>query len=324
MYITFLGTSAGKPSKERNLSAIALQYEQENQWYLIDCGEATQHMIMRSNLRLGKLAKIFITHLHGDHCYGLAGLLASRSIDEINTPIEIYGPKGIKELIEVLKKITKHSITDNVSIIEIDDEGADFSFERFELKAVALEHSVTSFAYCFYEYPSSSKIDERKLKQIGIQPGKIYAQLKEGKTVTLEDGRIIDGKEYLLKPDRGTKVIIAGDNCNPGILGNELQDLDLLIHESTYTQDVYDGLKKKVLHTTSKKLAKVSKKYNVKNLIATHISPRYLKEPKNSQKNISLMEDEIARYYGDYFYIANDLDIFKLDRSDYKLKKLNS
>ena len=319
MFITFLGTSAGKPTLLRNLSAVALQYEQKNDWYLIDCGEATQHRIMQSNLRLGKLTKIFITHLHGDHLFGLPGLLASRSMEEIRIPLEIYGPKGIKRFIETVRDTTKHKIMDNCTINEFDEEGAIYSFDTFDVKVIPLDHSISSFAFAFFEYPSSPNIDVDKLKKEGIAPGRIYGEIKKGKNITLEDGRVIDSKEYLLEPIRGRRVIIAGDNCDPLCIGEDLRDLDLLVHESTYTQKVFDNLEKKVKHTRAKDLALAAKEYGVRYLIATHISPRYMHEPKKTDKNISLMKNEILEHYGKSFYIANDLDVFKIDKKSFEL-----
>ena len=96
MKLTFLGTSAGKPTKERNVSALALEFDQDNKWYLFDCGEATQRQIIQSRLSIGKLDTIFITHLHGDHYFGLPGLLATKKLDGALKPLSVYGPKGIR------------------------------------------------------------------------------------------------------------------------------------------------------------------------------------------------------------------------------------
>ena len=316
MTITFLGTSAGKPSKDRNLSAIALRYEQKKEWYLIDCGEATQFQIMKSNYKLGKLTKIFITHLHGDHCYGLPGLLSSRILEEINMPLEIYGPVGIKEYLESVKKLTKNKLLDHTKIIEVKNSGGNFAFDTFELDVVPLDHGVTSFAYCFFEHSTIGSIDVQKLESLGIMPGKIYGDLKKGKTIFLEDGTKIEPKEFLLEPIRGRRLIIAGDNCKPEILVNRANNIDLLIHEATFTQEVFENLKVKVKHTTAKELAIAAQKGGVKNLIATHISPRFVK------KDIKLLDSELKKYFKANYFIANDFDTFSIDRKSFELKKL--
>ncbi|MCK5110326.1 MAG: MBL fold metallo-hydrolase [Arcobacteraceae bacterium] len=332
MTITFFGTSAGKPTKQRNLSAIALRYEQKNEWYLIDCGEATQHQIMKSDYRLGKLTKIFITHLHGDHCYGLPGLLSSRIMENISTPLEIYGPKGIKEYLENIKKLTKIKLLDYTEIIEIcdksdstschEDNGTKFNFDTFDVEVISLDHGITTFAYCFFEHISNGSIDVKGLESIGIMSGKIYGDLKKGKTVLLNDGTKIEPKEFLLEPIRGRRVIIAGDNCKPDILGDRLNNLDLLVHEATFTQEVFENLEEKVKHTTAKQLAIAAQNGGVKNLIATHISPRYIKNPAKLQNDINLLDKEIEKYFKGNYFIANDFDAFLLDRKSFELKKL--
>ena len=273
---------------------------------------------MKSNYKLGQLSKIFITHLHGDHCYGLPGLLSSRVLEEINSPLEIYGPVGIKEYLESIKKLTKSKLLDNIEIIEICDENnmTKFNFDIFDVEVVALDHGIPSFAYCFFEHQSSASLDIKKLESIGVISGKTYGDLKKGKTIILEDGTKIEAKEFLLEPIRGRRVIIAGDNCKPDILAHRLNNLDLLIHETTFTQEVFESLKVKVKHTTAKQLAIVAQNSGVKNLICTHISPRYTK------KDINLLDNEIKKYYNANYFIANDFDTFSLNRKSFELKKL--
>ena len=265
MKLTFLGTSAGKPTKERNVTALALKFEQESKWYLFDCGEATQHQILRSTLSIAKLDTIFITHLHGDHYYGLPGLLSSKKLDKAFDPLQIYGPKGIKEFLECFMDISKEHLGYELNIIEIEPQQR-FVFEKFTLQILPLVHSVESFAY----------------------------HIKEA-----------DKNAF------GKRVIICGDNSEPDVLGEYLQDLDLLIHESTYTQKVYDTLPTKFLHTTAKKLAIAAQNRGVKNLIATHISPRYSKE---GIYNIEMICDEIKHYYRGKCFVANDFDIYSLEK----------
>ena len=133
MKLTFLGTSAGKPTTERNVSALGLAFEQDNKWYLFDCGEATQHQIMRSSLRIGKLGTIFITHLHGDHYYGLLGLLSSKKLDKVVTPLTIYGPKGIRKFIGcAFSDLSFGNLGYHLDIVEY-EVGETFVFDRFSL-----------------------------------------------------------------------------------------------------------------------------------------------------------------------------------------------
>ncbi|MCW8820635.1 MAG: MBL fold metallo-hydrolase, partial [Sulfurovum sp.] len=173
MQLTFLGTSAGKPTLERNVSALALEFDQDNKWYLFDCGEATQHQIIRSRLSIGKLDTIFITHLHGDHYYGLPGLLSTKKLDTAFRPLTIYGPKGIKKFLKCVMDVSSENLGYVLQIIEFEAEET-FVFDKFSLKILALEHSIESFAFYVKENDINNKINEEKLREIGLEPSPLY------------------------------------------------------------------------------------------------------------------------------------------------------
>jgi len=310
MKLTFLGTSAGKPTKERNVSALGLEFDQDNKWYLFDCGEATQHQIMRSRLSAGKLATIFITHLHGDHYYGLPGLLSSKMLDKALKPLDIYGPKGIRKFIECALDTSFEHLGYVLKIIEYEAE-ENFVFDKFTLKVLPLIHSIDSFAFYIRENDISNKVDEKKLRTLGLEPSPLYGELKRGRSIVFR-GKQLEPKEYMLEPVLGRRLIIAGDNSEPDVLGGYLEGLDLLVHECTYTQEVYDNLPVKVSHTTAKELAQAAEEKNVKNLIATHIAPRY---NKHSRFSVEMVYAEIKQYYTGRLFIANDFDGYLLDRN---------
>jgi len=309
LQLTFLGTSAGKPTKERNVSALALEFDQDNKWYLFDCGEATQHQIIRSRLYIGKLDTIFITHLHGDHYYGLPGLLASKKLDAALKPLNIYGPKGIKKFLECVLDISPEHLGYSLKIIEFEAEET-FVFDKFSLKVLALEHSIESFAFYIKENDIRDKLNEKKLREIGLEPSPLYGELQRGKSITFQ-GKKLEPKEFMLDPIPGRSLIIAGDNSRPDVLGRYLEDLDLLVHECTYTQEAYDNLLVKVLHTTAKDLGTAVQEKNIKNLIATHINPRY---NKKSTMGVEMIYNEIKHSYKGRLFIANDFDVYRLGR----------
>lgn len=314
--LTFLGTSAGKPTKERNVSALGLEFPQDDKWYLFDCGEATQHQIMRSRLSSGKLSTIFITHLHGDHYFGLPGLLSSKKLDASFRPLSIYGPKGIKRFIECVMNVSFKNLGYTLDIIEFDADEI-IVFDKFTLKVLALEHSVESFAFYIKENDMTNKINEEKLRAIGLEPSALYGELQRGKSVIFES-KELKPEDFTLEPVQGRSLIIAGDNVRPDILGSYLEEIDLLVHECTYTQEDYDHLQVKVLHTTAQQLGAVVQKRRVKNLIATHINPRY---NKNSDNDIDVLYNEIKDRYRGKLFIAEDFDIYYLGR-DGNVKKV--
>ncbi|GAX87019.1 ribonuclease Z [Lebetimonas natsushimae] len=309
MKFIFFGTSAGRPTKQRNVSALAMEFENDNKWYLFDCGEATQHQILKSRLSSAKLDTIFITHLHGDHVYGLFGLITSRMLDKITKPLTIYGPKGLKDLISSVVDIRFEHLGYKLIINEI-YAGSEIIFDKFRVTVLPLMHSVECFAYYIKENDKSNKINQEKLIKDGLNPCALYGDIKKGKDVEF-NGKKYKAKDYLLEPILGQKVIISGDNAEPEILCPYLENLDLLIHESTYIQDIFDNMETKYMHTTAKNLAVISQKYNIKNLIATHVSPRFTtNEP---------ILNEIKQYYNGNAFVANDFDEFELKGGSVKL-----
>ena len=309
MQLTFLGTSAGKPTKERNVSALALEFDQDTKWYLFDCGEATQHQMIRSRLSIGKLDTIFITHLHGDHYYGLPGLLSSKKLDKALRPLNIYGPKGIRKFLECVLDVSEAHLGYSLEITEFEAEET-FVFDKFLLKVLPLVHSIESFAFYIKENDISNRLNEKKLRAIGLEPSPLYGELKRGRSITFQ-GEKLEPKTFMLDPIVGRSLIIAGDNSKPDILVKYLEDLDLLVHECTYTQETYDNLPVKVLHTTAKDLGIAVQEKHVKNLIANHINPRY---NKHSTMGVEMVYNEIKRSYKGRLFIANDFDVYRLNR----------
>ncbi len=304
-----MGTSAGKPTKERNVSALALEFEQDNKWYLFDCGEATQRQIMQSRLSIGRLDTIFITHLHGDHYYGLPGLLATKKLDGILKPMTIYGPEGIRTFLECALDVSEEHLGYVLKIIEYKSEES-FLFDKFSLKVLPLVHSKESFAFYIKENDITDRLNEEKLRALGLEPSPLYGELKRGKSITFQ-GKELDPKVFMLEPVIGRSLIIAGDNSTPEVLGSYLEDLDLLVHECTYTQEVYDNLVKKVLHTTAKELGITAQKKRVKNLIANHIDPRY---NQNGTLGVEMIYNEIKSRYEGRLFVADDFDVYYLGR----------
>jgi len=308
--LTFLGTSAGKPTRERNVSALALEFEQDNKWYIFDCGEATQHQIIGSKLSIGKLDTIFITHMHGDHYYGLPGLLSSKALDTALRPITIYGPKGIKKFLECVMDVSFENLGYELKIIEFEAQET-FCFDKFSLKILALEHSVESFAFYIKENDVTNKINEEKLRAKGVEPSILYGELQKGNSVMFQ-GEELNPEDFTLEPIEGRSLIIAGDNVRPDILGEYLEEIDLLVHECTYIQEDYDHLQVKVLHTTAKELGIVVQKRCVKNLIATHINPRY---NNKSTSGVEVVYNEIKECYKGRLFIADDFDVYRLGKN---------
>ena len=274
MEIIFLGTGAGKPSNRRNVSSLILNLAAEaGEYWLFDCGEATQHQMMRAPISPHRVSKVFITHLHGDHVFGLPGLLTSRSMVEKAPPLEVYGPTGIKELLETIMRLTQSYMTYDLTIHEI-QTGVIFESQQFKVKTQKLRHRVPSFGFRIEEADKPGKLDMKKLRAEGISTGSVLKKLKKGEQVQLEDGRVIHGKDYVGVSAAGKIVAILGDT-QPCTNACELAyQADVLVHEATFG-NAFEKYARMRGHSTAREAAQVAKDSNVKQLILTHISQRY-------------------------------------------------
>lgn len=274
MEVFFLGTGAGIPSKGRNVTAIALKLlEERGAIWLFDCGEATQHQILHTSIKPGRIEKIFITHLHGDHIYGLPGLLASRSFQGGESELTVYGPIGIKEYIETSLRVSGTYLKYPLKVKEITEERL-FEDEQFTVEARELEHGIQSFGFRILEKDRPGTLLVDKLKELGIKPGPQYKQIKEGSPVTLEDGTVMEAHHFLGPRQPGRIVAILGDTrkCQGAL---ELaKDADLLVHEATFAASD-GGLAYDYFHSTTRHAAETAKQAGAKKLCLTHISSRY-------------------------------------------------
>ena len=278
-----------QPTRERNLSAILLSYKNEN--ILFDCGEGTQRQLRLAGLKPTKITRIVISHLHGDHIFGLPGLMQNLEVNNYSGVIEIYGPKGIKEFFNflfrlgVFKKL-KYKIT------EI-KEGLIIKNKDFMIRAYRLDHYGLCYGYEFVEM-DRRKINLDYLKKFGLKQHPILGKLQEGKSIIWKGKRIdVKNATYLIK---GKKVAFILDTAYCSNCLKLAKDADLLISESTFMDDLRDRAKE-YKHLTSKQAALIAKKSKSKRLILTHFSQRYkntselLKEAKSVFKNTECAED---------------------------------
>ncbi|SDW76614.1 RNAse Z [Marininema mesophilum] len=270
----FLGTGAGVPSLDRNTSSTALRFTETggNIW-LFDCGEGTQHQILESPVRLSRVDRIFITHLHGDHIFGLPGVLGSRSFHGVTTPLTLYGPKGLTEFVEINLRTSGTHLRYPLMIEEVED-GKVFDCAGFLVTVGKLEHGLPSYGYRIEEPDSPGELLVEKLRREGVPSGPHFGKLKRGEEVVLADGRRLRGKDYLGPIKRGRRVAFLGDT-RPVERGVELaQDVDCLVHEGSFADGCEDHAHR-YFHSTSRQAAEVARGAGAKRLILNHISSRY-------------------------------------------------
>ena len=272
--ILFLGTGAGVPAKLRNVTSIALKLlEERGAIWLFDCGEATQHQILHTSVKPRRIEKIFITHLHGDHIYGLPGLLSSRSFQGGESEVIVYGPKGLKEFVDVSLSVSQTHLKYPLQVIEV-EEGIVFEDDAFIVEAGILEHGIPSFGYRIIEKDRPGTLLADKLKDAGVEPGPTYKKIKNGEQVTLDDGRMIVPSDFLGPTQKGRVVTILGDTrkCDKAVYLSK--NADVLIHEATFSNGE-EGLAYEYYHSTTTQAAQVATEARVKKLVLTHISSRY-------------------------------------------------
>jgi ribonuclease Z len=279
--LTFLGTGAGMPSNQRNVTSIALRLlEDRGAIWLFDCGEGTQHQFMRASLKLSKLEKIFITHLHGDHLFGLPGLLTSRAHQGVLTPLTVFGPQGIKNYVETALVTSQSHLEYKLEIIEFDGAGdpdklfSIYEDENYRIYAALLEHRIDSYGYRVEEKDRPGKLAYRKLAGLGIPSGPVYGRLKQGIDVTLSDGTILIAADFIGSLVPGRVIAILGDTRACASIIRLAYRADVLIHEATFSRNL-QHLAYDYHHSTTDDAAQAALQSGVGTLIMTHISSRY-------------------------------------------------
>ncbi len=287
--ILFLGTSSMVPTKQRNHSGILLSYKTEN--ILMDCGEGTQRQIKIAGVKPAKITRLLISHWHGDHVFGIPGLMSTMGADKEGLLLRIYGPPGTKKYLEHLfqsfaaKDIIAHEI------YEV-KEGVIAETEDFILVAHRLQHSVPCFGFSFQE-KDRRRINVAKAKKLGLN-GPVLGELQQGKDVVVKGKKIKAEEVTYVVP--GKKISYIADTV-PCAGANKLaENADLLISEGTHLDEIKEKTEK-YMHLTVKQAALIASENNAKKLIVTHLSPRY----KSSADAVTE-----ARTYFDNSVIAED------------------
>ena len=292
MKLVFLGTSAAQPTENRGLSCICL--EREGEILMFDAGEAAQIAYMKSGLGWNKKMKIFVTHLHGDHCVGILGLLQTMSMQNRTETLEIFGPSGIEEFIAANIKVLNFGLSFPVLINTI-KEGKIFENEKYSLHACKANHSITAFSYRFEEKDKPGRFNVERAKELGIPEGEMWNKLQNGNEIKINE-KTIKPEQVLGEKRPGVKIGISGDTMPTKELEEFFKGCSYLVFDSTFLDEEKQKAQD-TCHSTAKQAATVGKNAGVKNLVLTHFSARYkdekehLKEAKKIHNSVITARD---------------------------------
>lgn len=300
--ITFLGTSGGLPTKDRNPSAVLMNFEGES--LLFDCGEGTQRQMMRAKTGMHNLTHIFLSHMHADHVLGVPGLLQTMDFQSRESDLYIYGPEGIVRFMNACDNLGLHKLKFTVHVKTLQPEDI-VQTPHFSVRAVQTDHGVMSLGYIFETKKRPGRFNRQRAVEVGVPPGPLFAKLHRGESVTLSDGRTIDPNECgIVGSERpGLKITYSGDTRESEIFFKKAAGSDLLIHESSFSQDLSE-LAAEWNHSTAGGVARLSKKYNIQKLALVHISPRF-------SDDASVLLKEASEIFENTF-LPNDLDVVEI------------
>ena len=273
MKLVFLGTSAAQPTQKRGLSCLCL--EREGEIIMFDAGESAQISYTKAGLGWNKKMKLFVTHLHGDHCVGILGLLQTMSMQNRTESLEIFGPKGIDEFLAANIKILNFGLPFSI-LITIVSAGKIYENNKFLIHAAKANHSITAFSYLFEEKDKPGRFNVQKAKELGIPEGELWNKLQNGEEVS-NNGKTIRPEQVLGIKRPGKKIGISGDTMPTKELELFFNECDYLVFDSTFLDEEKQKAQD-TRHSTAKQAAELGKNANVKNLILTHFSARYKDE----------------------------------------------
>lgn len=299
MKIVLLGTSSAIPTLYRSLSSTALI--RDGDVFLFDCGEGTQVQLMRSGVRRSKIHSIFIGHLHGDHLYGISGLLSTLHLDNRETPLRVYGPEGLLHFLNASFRTNKLTFSYPITVQEFKRgfHGRVLEEKEFYVDAMPLDHSIFCLGWRFQEKDRPGIFDLERAEALGIPRGPLFGKLQNGKTITLENGQTIEPDEVLGEVRPGKSVAYCLDTQFSKRSIELAQGCTALIHETTFGPDGVTMARERK-HSTMDDAARVAAEAGAGQLIATHFSSRY------DHREVKRIADE-ARPTFENITIARDL-----------------
>ena len=289
--VTILGSMAALPDKGRLTSAQVVQFH--NQYILIDCGEGTQINIARYGIPLSRITAIFISHLHGDHLFGLPGLLSSFQHHQRNKSLTIIGPSGLKIYLETIMQVSQQFISYPIRIVEIDVPQKEpvWQIQNLIVSAFPLDHRVPTFGYLFEEIIPFRNIRPEAITTYNLSIEDIK-KVKKGGDLRLTDGQVVANEELTFPPPVCRSYVYCSDTSFSPALADNFMNVTVLYHEATYTHDLVEKARERK-HSTSREAAMVAEKARAGKLLIGHFSSRY--------QDVNILLDEAKSVFPDTF-----------------------
>ena len=295
MKLTILGCNSGVPRENSQTTSQIIEIG--NSLFLIDCGEGTQNQIRKQKIKFSRIKQVFISHLHGDHFFGLIGLISSFRLLGRTNNLDIYGPKGIKEIITLQLKYSQSWTNYQITFHELSSLESELIYENDFIRVftIPLKHRIYTNGFLFKEKKGLRKINIDMVNKYNISTSD-FENLKKGKDLILDDGNIINNELVTLPPSKPMSYAFCSDTSYHEDLVDIITGVDVLYHESTFL-NIHQELAKLTKHSTASDAAKIAKKSKIKNLILGHFSARYrdkkdfLNEAKVHFENVELAED---------------------------------
>ncbi|MYN05653.1 MBL fold metallo-hydrolase [Pseudoduganella sp. DS3] len=305
--LTFLGTSSGVPTVRRNVTALAVHTSLNRDWWLVDCGEATQHQLQRIALSVHDLVGICITHIHGDHCYGLPGLLASAAMTGRKKPLILVAPAGVKAWLDATLQHTELFLTFDLVHVDLAAQAAVHRADGLLIERFPLSHRVPSYAFRFTFEHTRWKVDHDALRARGVPSGPAWGLLQQGQDVPLADGSTLAAADFRTLHRKRAVAVVGGDNDTPALLAAACQGADVLVHEATYTEATLQKVGPGPQHSSAQRVAQFAEQAGLPTLVLTHFSPRY-----DNREGMAELAAEARRHYTGQLLLANDLQTYDL------------
>jgi len=291
--VTFLGTSAAQPTVRRNLSGLAVRHGRE--LLLFDCGEGTQRQMIAFGTGFD-VGAIFFTHFHADHWVGAIGFLRTLSMAGREQPLDLYGPRPARRLLETVLFAGADPFGYEARIHEI-EPGAEVRREGARVAAFPVDHRIPAVGWLLAEDERPGRFHPERAAALGVPEGPLYGDLQRGRSVTV-NGRVIPPSEVVEPPRRGRRVVVSGDTRPCAGTVEAARHADLLVHEATFG-DAEEARARETMHSTAREAARVAREAGVKRLALTHLSTRYDQDPS------PLLEQAAAEYQGELL-VAHD------------------